>query len=102
MKPVDFRNTTFETIREQLSGRLAEVYAAWVRLGPATTRILANNSGIDILNVRPRTTDLVGVGLVELVGGEHGEGIYKARSQADWETWLRQHQFPIASQLNLI
>lgn len=103
MKPIDFRDATWESVQGSMAGRLMEVYRAWVVYGEGTTRQLAQRSGIDILNVRPRTTDLFGIGLVELVGGNAGEGIYKARNRADWESWLeRERESVVSGQLNLI
>ena len=87
MKPVDIRNANWVSLRSSLAGRLAEVYTAWVVHGRGTTRQLADASGIDLLNVRPRTTDLVTLGLVELVDRHDGEGIYRAVSQSEWHAW---------------
>lgn len=103
MKPIDLRNATWSEIQQTLSGRLESVWFAWLAHGPATTRQLAGLSGIDILNVRPRTTDLVSVGLVKLAGDCAGrEGIYRARSQAEWEAWLKTQQSQPATQLQLL
>lgn len=101
--PAQLRDRHFATLRARLAGRLARVYAAWLRHGPATTRQLAILSGIDLLSLRPRTTDLLALGLVECVASEAGEGLYRARDQAAWETWRSQTICPpAASQLNLI
>jgi hypothetical protein len=89
MKPVDIRDANWEALRQQLDGRVQEVYSAWLAHGPCTTRQLAAASGIDILNVRPRTTDLMGIGLVECVGRQAGQGIYQARSNEAWVAWQR-------------
>lgn len=100
MKPTDLRNATFATLRQGLSDRLKVVYDAWVIHGPATTRELSNRSGIDILSVRPRTTDLCDLGLVDLVGDERGtEGIYQAVHESKWNDW---HQAQLIGQLQLI
>lgn len=83
VKPVDFRNATWEQIREQLVDMRERVYDALARYGPCTTRCLAEKSGIDILSVRPRVTELYQLKLVELVQPEEldtpvgGEGIYR-------------------------
>jgi predicted transcriptional regulator len=87
MTPTEIRNKHFAEIRATLSDRREAVYCAWVIHGPCTTRMLAQLSGIDLLNVRPRTTDLCDLGLVECVGTAKGEGVYKARKQAEWESW---------------
>ena len=76
-------------------------YCEWVIHGPCTTRQLAEKSAIDILNVRPRTTDLVQIGLVEMIGGGQ-EGIYRARSQAEWEAWAAAQRPALDGQIALI
>ena len=102
MKPIDIRDANWATLRQSLQGRLAAVYQAWLDLGPATTRQLAEHSGIDILNVRPRTTDLCALGLVHCIDGWDGEGIYAARPQGEWERWCAsQVREPNAQQLML-
>lgn len=87
--PIDFRNETYEGLRQKLPRLRREVYAAWVVHGPGTTRQLAARSGIDILTFRPRTTELVQVGLVKCIGGEEGEGVYQAVCETEWECWRR-------------
>lgn len=67
MKPIDHRNITWAEVREQLAGRRLAVYAELARLGPCTTRELAQRSGMDILTVRPRITELVQLGFAVLV-----------------------------------
>lgn len=103
MKPTDIRNTNWENLRTSLQGRLMQVYTAWVVHGQGTTRQLAAASGIDILNVRPRTTDLLGLGLVECVDTTNGEGVYRARSQQDWTAWHANYlETATTGQLSLI
>jgi predicted transcriptional regulator len=78
-----------------------EIYAALEIHGPCTTRQLAHAMNRDILNVRPRVTELFQIGMAEVVGGTT-EGIYKAVSQ-----FTAQHAFAekqrksIEPQLNL-
>lgn len=80
MKPVDFRNETFESIQGRLDSARAQVYHDLVRFGPCTTRVLAARGGMDLLTVRPRVTELVALEMAELVGGERDgkEGVYQA------------------------
>jgi len=78
MKPIDFRNATWNEVREQLAGRMLVVYEAWQKHGPGTTREIAERSGLDILTVRPRTTNLFALGFVHLVEQAGHEGIYAA------------------------
>lgn len=84
MRPIDYRNETFESLlaRGLVSERLA-VYKAFQRYGPGTTREVAQKAGIDLLNLRPRATELYQLGFLRLVGGcDHNsgtsEGIYRA------------------------
>lgn len=92
MTTIDLRNATFESLRQDLNEKRMEVYRAWVLHGPATTRQLAEKSGIDILSVRPRTTDLCDLGLVKLVDAERGyEGIYAAVTKEQWDLWHKDH-----------
>lgn len=87
MKPIDIRNATWLGLQDDLSSSLRDIYQVWVSHGPGTTRAVAERSGREILTLRPRTTDLYHVGLVELVGTNAGEGIYRARIREAWEDW---------------
>ena len=92
MKPVDFRNATWEHVQSHLSGLRQQVYTAYTHYGPGTTRAISLQSGISILTLRPRTTELVQLGFVEMLGGdERGrEAIYIAvpvdlvKSRFEW------------------
>ena len=98
MKATDLRNATFHGLREYLPEARKQVYMAFVEHGPGTTREVAEKSGIDILTLRPRTTELCEIGLIELSAAAGGEGIYRARPQSDWERW-RQDQIDPQQQL---
>ena len=37
MKPVDFRNATFDSMHDRLAGQREQVFAAWMGFGPGTT-----------------------------------------------------------------
>lgn len=112
VKSIDFRNATFESLRGQLDGLRAAVYEAWVKHGPTTTRQLARLCEIDLLTLRPRTTELVQIGLVEVceepvekqksIMNESGEvaaiftykvhpspheGLYRAAVKENWDRW---------------
>jgi Mn-dependent DtxR family transcriptional regulator len=78
MKPVDYRRETWLQVLGRVTGLREDIYRVLRNAGPATTRKLAALSGVDLLTVRPRVTELVDLGLAECVGGEHGEGIYQA------------------------
>jgi predicted transcriptional regulator len=78
MKPVDFRHETFETIRARVVLDRAACLAALRACGPCTTRELARRMGRDILNVRPRVTELVQLGFVVTEDAAGREGVYRA------------------------
>ncbi len=79
MKPIDFRNATWQEIQGKLSGQRRLIYEAWLLHGPCTTRELAHKSGLSILTVRPRTTELFQLMLLDLTGDKDGhEGRYHA------------------------
>lgn len=104
MNPAELRNHNFETLRASLAARCAEVYAAYVQFGPGTTKQLAERSGMDLLTVRPRTTNLEQLGLLEcvdcvLVGGK-AHGIYAVRHPQAWLAW-RAETFPTDGQLQM-
>lgn len=82
MKPIDYRNETWADIVLRVEGLRRDVYRELQQHGACTTRQLAQKSGIDLLTVRPRVTELYQLGLVELVNAEPGagEGVYQAVS----------------------
>lgn len=81
MKPTDLRNATWREALGHVTEDMLRVHAAWLAHGPGTTRQVAERSGISLLTLRPRTTDLYKLGLVELVDAKLGtrssEGIYR-------------------------
>jgi len=81
MKPVDYRNAIWQDIQDRLSGLRETVYEAWQQHGPCTTEELAERSGISILTLRPRTTELYQLGFVVLADQRDGHsGTYRAAS----------------------
>ncbi len=103
MKPVDIRNESFESLRARLDENRARVHTAWLEHGPATTRQLADKSRIDLLTLRPRTTELYQIGAIALLEQEGHEGIYQARTIDAWEAWHRiQRETPPAIQQQLL
>ncbi len=77
MKPADLRNATWREVQEHLNDDLVRVHLAYVQFGPGTTRAVSERSGISLLTLRPRTTDLFQLGLVKLVAKATGnEGVY--------------------------
>lgn len=92
MKPVDFRNETFREVLQRVGESRLAVLDALRRLGPRTTRALAAEMGVDILDVRPRVTELYQIGAVAQVGGEGREGVYAARTEGEWMDWFGSEQ----------
>lgn len=89
MKPIDFRNETFKQLEERLNPIRMAVYNAWLEHGPGTTRQVADRSGIDLLTLRPRTTELYQMGLVvpHEIQDQRPEGVYRVRPLGDWPAW---------------
>ncbi len=88
MKPIDYRNATFRDIQARLDKNRQEVWLALLKHGPCTTRELAGHLRWDILNVRPRVTELVQLcfAQLEVINGnatrKEGEGVYQGLSEA--------------------
>ena len=80
MNAVDYRNATWELIQGRLAGLRLTTYQALLRHGPCTTRELAERSGMSILTVRPRVTELIDLGWAALADEDApgNEGIYRA------------------------
>jgi hypothetical protein len=101
MNPEAIRNLNWHQMQDLLDGQLRQVLDAWRRHGPATTARCAELSGIPLLNLRPRTSDLVDLFLVQCIGraGKEG-GIYQVTNDHDaehlWDT------FRLPKQLDLL
>ncbi len=96
MKATDLRDATWKQVLTHITEDMVKVHLAWQAHGPGTTRQIAQLSEISILTFRPRTTDLMKLGLVILVDNEGNEGIYAYRSREDAEvscTWQRDGDF---------
>lgn len=85
MKPIDYRNETFASLTERLAGDRLAVLEQLRLHGANTTRSLAALMGWDILNVRPRVTELVQLGFVRCIHTSGHEGVYEARPIAEAE-----------------
>lgn len=92
MKPIDYRNATFAQVQKTIDGRREEVLQAWQEHGPCTTEECARRSGLSILTLRPRTTELVQMGFVVHLGGKGGAGTYRAASIAEAQTFFTERQ----------
>jgi hypothetical protein len=105
MNPIDFRNETFDGLRARLCGARAAVLHAWRGCGPGTTRDIAARTGLSLLTFRPRTTELLQMGLLTLAETQDakGEGVYRARSDSEWLAWLAAQRHAAADpQLQLM
>jgi hypothetical protein len=79
MKPIDYRNATFDSIKGLIVGQRLRVYDGYRGHGPCTTRELSQLLQMSVLSVRPRTVELVELDLLVCVarGKEDGhEGVY--------------------------
>lgn len=92
MRPIDFRNETFLSLQPRLSGLHHRVLIAWLKFGPCTTAQAADQAWMSILTFRPRTTELIQLGAVCLAEDQPNpkEGIYRARTVAEWMGWCEQ------------
>lgn len=135
MKPIDFRNTTFAELRGQLVKKREAVWLDWhayeielqaagQSLG-ATTREVCERFGRDILQFRPRCTELFQMGVLAVVDGpatqsikdnegnvaatitlaqgSSREGRYRLRPLPEWEAWCAaQRADAVSNQQQLI
>jgi hypothetical protein len=83
MQPIDARNMTWDQVCQSLRGMRERVYWYWMQLGPGTTEQVASRAECSILTLRPRTTELVALGLVRMIGLDNGQGIYEGVSIAE-------------------
>lgn len=74
--PTEIRDGMFAQIRPSTHQMNSLVWELLGKHGPCTTRQLADRSGLSILSVRPRVTELLQMGLVALTGREGREGVY--------------------------
>lgn len=76
MKPTDIRNENWEAIQTRITGKRREVYEAFLKGPAATTEQMAARSGINLLTLRPRVTELFDLKLLRLVEKRAGSGVY--------------------------
>ncbi len=94
MKPIDFRNASLASLQRNIGGARAVTLGAWLQHGPCTTQQLAGRSGLSILSLRPRTTELFQLGFICLGENQNspGEGTYRARTEAELLRWFDAQQ----------
>lgn len=85
MRPIDYRNDTWQSIQSRISGDRRSVLYALRHHGPCTTRQLAAAMGRDILCVSPRVTELLQLGFACLTDDDTPgkEGHYRALSDQE-------------------
>lgn len=102
MEATQIRDSQWKIIQARMTGDCLRVHSAFAKHGPCTTLQLAERSGISPWSVRPRTTQLLQVGLVELVGKDGREGVYQWVSPAEaLERRVRARE-PRAEQMALL
>jgi hypothetical protein len=85
LKPSDLRNATWAEALTHVTADMRRVHAAYRDHGRGTTRAVARKAGISLLTLRPRTTDLYKLGLVECVDKHGTSGVYEYRTEAQAE-----------------
>jgi predicted ArsR family transcriptional regulator len=99
MNATDIRDMTFDEIRDELDGPRHRVWEWLFSHGPATTSAIAEGTGIGLLTVRPRVSELVAMGFAECTGREKREGVYRAitvaQAQARYAEARAETQLPL-------
>lgn len=78
MNTTQIKTENFEAIFARVQGLRALCWFALAKHGPGTTRQIAGWTGLDLLTVRPRVTELCDLGFARLAGKQKREGIYMA------------------------
>jgi DNA-binding transcriptional ArsR family regulator len=93
MKPTTSRDETYEAVRAALPALRARVLDALEAAGRATGYEIAERTGLGILTVRPRLTELSQAGLIMACGrvrrGRISETIWRVASKEEWLQWKR-------------
>jgi len=96
MKPIDYRNATYHDLLKSISGQREATLLAWRRHGPCTTEELAVRSGLSILTLRPRTTELFQMGFVRVADAEKAAStngaIYRAATTLETQAHITQYR----------
>lgn len=84
MKTVDWRSESWADVRARVDRMRETVWLALLAHGPCTTTELAARSGLSILAIRPRCTELEQLGFAEVGAHVPGQGhIYRALTEAE-------------------
>lgn len=76
--PTDIRNLTWQELQGTLTGLRETVWKWLLHHGPATTTAIAEGTGIGLLTIRPRVSELCAWGFAECTGRDQREGVYRA------------------------
>jgi hypothetical protein len=95
MKPIDYRNETWDSIQKRVNELRLSALWAWRCHGPGTTEEVATRANFSLLTFRPRTTELYQMGALQEIDDPAAIGyhkttrgcVYRARGDAEW----RQH-----------
>lgn len=96
--PETIRDMTWAQVRTACAGDRLTIWRAMLELSRgSTTREIAAHTGLPLLTVRPRVTELCDMGLVYCCGrarnGKISEGLYQAQTEAAAErNWTSGHQ----------
>lgn len=108
MKPIDYRNATYHDLLQTVAGKREETLRAWRTHGPCTTEALAERSGLSILTLRPRTTELCQLGFVVLADPDTEAttkgAVYRAATTAETQAHfarLRRDATELQTELSL-
>lgn len=92
MDATTIRNANWAELQGELAGKRETVWRWLLTNGPATTTGIAAGTGIPLLTVRPRVSELVAWGFAECIGRIGREGAYRARTMAEVRaTWVLFH-----------
>jgi hypothetical protein len=102
MKSTEARDLTWQDIRGKMAGTREVIHAWLLSHGPATTEGISLGTGIGLLTVRPRVSELCAWGFAKCIGREKHEGIYQAVTVSDaqrlHETSAREGQLNLKLQ----
>ena len=108
MKPIDLRDHNWQSLRDRLflSAARSEVYTWLAAHGPATTTQIAEGTGLKLLTVRPRVTELQQHGFLVLVADAPRipgirEGVYQVRTPDEFAAWRDEQLQPTSGQIQM-
>lgn len=84
LTPEQIRDANWAELKDYVAGDRERCWTSLMLAArPMTTRQLAEKTGLDLLTVRPRVTELLQLGFVRCSGKAGHEGLYEAISLAD-------------------